>query len=617
MDNRPFWEQQLEEIYQFARLHHWVNQLNELIEGFADDFSQNHEQISHRIHSRHLSLQQDPTDNLVSLVLLHKFQTPVLETTEKLFYLLHGKLDSKDQQFLIHHFFKGTLPLSTNDSHEIIIRSFISYKRALYHGMQIENLVSNVNPEETALFFTVLICRVDVHPQNRALINLLLYRIEARLPENVLQGVLAYLKKLRQVLYEVYTRGEQVLSDELNISDEPDLLQIEENSSIDTASGYEPDEEPPRDLSLSEKSSALTASGNTGLEASADYAGGWTAGEEPGGMENPRETSVESPNRGMTADQRQGEPSRGQGNIRQKDGFAAASFIQNKESLHQNGSADNRSVSGDFNGLTGSESGRASGALEGAVLSEPENSGNNIFQVAFNRSIEKLLDLLGDDDELPAEEDSLIADITGDETDGGTGKGDIEKPNAHGAELKRGMSAASGPAKTERLKRFGVGILISLAAVVLLSAVLFFAAGQRNTSEPVAAAPDPVPAVTVPYTEPKPVLPEIVSDVRQLTGEHTSSATSEDTGGNSINPDIKVEDGTFLWRVKEGESVWKMYVFARGGSGLYSLPVDVSWSAFLEMFRNLNPMLLNPDVIYPDNLLRLPGDDLISADRGE
>ncbi len=611
MNNSPSWEQQLEDIYQFARLHHWVSQLNELIEQFVGEFSQNYNEISRKIHASHLSGQQNPADSLVSLVLLHKFQTPVLEITEKLFHLLYGKLDSKDQQFLILHFFKGMLPLSTDDSHEIIIRSFISYKRAIFRGMQIENLVSNVNPAETALFFTVLICRVDVHTQNRALINLLLYRIEARLPENVLQGVLVYLKKLRQVIYEVYTRGEKVLSDELNISEEPDLLQIEDDALMDTAGVYEAEEEPPHDLSLPEKAAGSTASGKSGsssLEPSNDDSGGRTAGEKPGGMDNPRETSVRSPESDMAADRGRGEPTRGQEHVRQGEGFAAAAFAQDTTNLQTHGSADNTGSSGDFDGLTASVNGPASGALDGAVLQEPETGDNNIFQVAFNRSIEKLLDLLGDAGELPVGEEALLNDETDMKSEGGTGESNMEKPHAHRAEQK-GAPAASGPARSGQKKRFGIGILISLGAIVLLSVVLFVALGQGHSSEPVAAAP--APAVTAPAAEPKPVLPEIVSELRQLPDEQTSSVASEGIGGNSINPDIKVEDGNFLWRVQEGESVWKMYIFARGGSGIFKLSVDVSWGDFLEMFRNLNPMLRNPDVIYPDNLLRLPGNDAI------
>lgn len=221
-------DKELLDLYTFVRLHGWKSQTGQLLNAFVENFLEATSPEGEKTKASILQytdsiLKSDGTsrEKILSLLLYHKLGKGYFAIAENFYRHLYGNIGQEDFSFLFSELFIGKNPLPNDLSYDISIRNFISYKRAIYHAMQIDHFQSVHTPEMTALFFVCLLCKNDVKEQNKALICYLLSRIDVDLPANIESGVMNYLSSLQDIIEEVEKRKEAVLSDPLFFDDEP------------------------------------------------------------------------------------------------------------------------------------------------------------------------------------------------------------------------------------------------------------------------------------------------------------------------------------------------------------------------------------------------------------
>ncbi len=89
----------------------------------------------------------------------------------------------------------------------------MTYQRAILQAMKIDKFESAYDANQIVLFMTQLLCRIDLNEQNRAILYLLLSRIDAPLPEALSLAVTQAMKNLEDVIRDVELRKERVLSE--------------------------------------------------------------------------------------------------------------------------------------------------------------------------------------------------------------------------------------------------------------------------------------------------------------------------------------------------------------------------------------------------------------------
>jgi len=221
-------DKELLDLYAFVRLHGWKSQTSQLLNAFSANFIQAISSDDEKTKASLLQytksvLEAEGTsqEKILSLLIYHKLGKSYVTIAENFYRHLYGNIGQEDFSFIFSELFRGKNPLPDDLSYDISIRNFISYKRAIYHAMQIDHFQSVHTPEMTALFFVCLLCKNDVKEQNKALICYLLSRIDVDLPANIEKGVMNYLSSLQDIIEEVEKRKEAVLSDPLFFDNEP------------------------------------------------------------------------------------------------------------------------------------------------------------------------------------------------------------------------------------------------------------------------------------------------------------------------------------------------------------------------------------------------------------
>ncbi len=125
---------------------------------------------------------------------------------------LAGKLEKRDQTTLQKFFFEGRSPLPPALSVEITDRVYLTYHRALFRALQMQGFTSECDSQDIILFFVQLLCRNDVFEQNRAMVHLLLSRIDGPVPAFIAAIVAGALTRLGTLIAEVENQGEAVLT---------------------------------------------------------------------------------------------------------------------------------------------------------------------------------------------------------------------------------------------------------------------------------------------------------------------------------------------------------------------------------------------------------------------
>jgi hypothetical protein len=231
MENSEF-KDRIETLYKFVRLHQWCTQTDSMIGQVISDVESSPGDSFPVISSlvkKKLCEDLSVEEKILSVVLLRKVGISSLETTSLLYDLLLGKIHDRDFSFISNTLFHGQRPLPLSLSYDILNRVFLSFRRAIYHAIKIDKFHSPVDPESMVLYLVSLLCRDDLNEQNRAIVYLLLSRIDTDLPSNVMKGVIEYIYALHDIIEDVESRQEAVLSDTFDIASEPHIKEDSHN----------------------------------------------------------------------------------------------------------------------------------------------------------------------------------------------------------------------------------------------------------------------------------------------------------------------------------------------------------------------------------------------------
>lgn len=215
---------QLRLLFEFAHINKWCTQLDDRIAALlasvpADD----HERFRTLLEREYTGTDAHNEQAVLVVLLGLQFGGRVIDATERIFDRLRGRLDLGDQNFISAHLFQRAGPLPPDVTYDIVTRPYLSFRRAIGRAMGIQTVSSTFTAAEVALYLTLIMCRVDINEQNRAMISLLLSRIDAELPRNLTEGMFVYLRSLKTIIAEVEGQGEAVLAAEFNYADEPTI----------------------------------------------------------------------------------------------------------------------------------------------------------------------------------------------------------------------------------------------------------------------------------------------------------------------------------------------------------------------------------------------------------
>ena len=252
---------ELRNVFEFAHINSWCTQLDERIAAFIESVPDNDREPVQLLLEREYVSADAHNEQVVLVVLLgRKLGGRVIDTTERLFARLRGRLSLADQRFLSTHLFGGPGPLPSDVNHDIVARPYLSFRRAISRAMSIETVSSTFTASEVGLYLTLIMCRADLNEQNRAILSFLLSRIDAELPQNVLEGVFVYLRSLRTVIAEVEGQGDAALTKEFHYSDEPTIEdQSQQTVEPTRADAVAPEPQPPAPAPLAAGTTAAPA----------------------------------------------------------------------------------------------------------------------------------------------------------------------------------------------------------------------------------------------------------------------------------------------------------------------------------------------------------------------
>jgi len=201
---------------QLVRLHGWVVQAEEQIQVLREACASPGEegQACRAVVQEGLPGPSASSDKVLSLCVLRDGPLDSAELAGLLFQHLEGGIDAKDGDFLVRQFFRKGHPLPSEVAAAITDRAYLTYQRALLQAMKIQQFSSSYDAPQIVLYMTLLLCRRDLNQQNKAMLYLLLSRIDSPLPETLNQAVGRAMVDLREVIQEVELKRENVLSEQ-------------------------------------------------------------------------------------------------------------------------------------------------------------------------------------------------------------------------------------------------------------------------------------------------------------------------------------------------------------------------------------------------------------------
>lgn len=595
---------EIDRLYSFARIHSWCDQLNEQIDSLLASLSkEDGNELLAYINTAYWDKESIGSHLVLSFVLKARLGTDELELMSSAYEKLRGRLEKSDQYFLADHLFNGYLPFSDEVGNGMLFRSYLSYKRAIYQAMQVDSLLSHFPAAKTSLYLTIILCRVDLNEQNRALLCFLLSKIDAPLPEALLQGIFRYLLALKGVITELLERGEEALADSFSYADEPDFRQ--ESASSKAA--------PKPPVSPSGKERGRQEENAAGVIEKQN-----SSPREPASSSDDVQSVSDSPDERMTKSESQQQ--------RGENGLLAPLDLQDArdetgESVDKKlGSGETEALSpASLNGdkqaskLSGHEAvgdGAGSGldeSGEGEPVPAEEPEGREEeetnYTVYFNRNSDLLDRLLHEVAETapPKGEEEEKAPIT------------LEAPEDSSRdedEIKARTKAVVSSSHLRPSSIIAAGVLLFTA---LLFAVLFFS-GERKRPGP-EAMQQPLESVGMPAAStasaegaPDKSAPEL-KDEATLEPELEQEADSFPAPElpNSSSPyTLEFRSGRMLWQVGKGDSLWALFQFYQGRDAGVRISGSVNWALFLQASLEQNPELGQLELIFPQQRLFLP-----------
>lgn len=612
-------EQGLKTLFSFAHLHKWCTQLDEMVASFLESVDEKNRKRIRELITRDYTGSSETKEQLVlALVLLKRLGEKSRPITEYLYRMLNGRLDSNDQNFLRFHLFQDQHPLPSDIAYDISSRPFFSFKRAISRGMKIDMVTSSFDPQSIALYLTLIMCRFDLNEQNRAMLSFLLYRIDADLPQNVLDGIFDYLKSLKGIIADLERNGDSALSEKFNYADEPVIehRDREVNPNMETGNGranegliFKEDEDTgrspnPQDRWGYESGARIARKDMESSAAEEDLP--FAAPEDEQGRESEARRSGDffgPPS--LSTDDRTG----GKGRI-----FAEVGEDRGPKGEYSFAGAEDDRKETDYSALFGAGSGpeqtgnerlkdlsskssRGGGmsstgsGLAGLNVPEEsdEDSGNpSSYTIRFNKNTRELLKII---EELEKESKATEKQAS---KPGKPGRLPVEEEPQTAAAEEKAEAPEPREARTIKTDQKEAGlssrrlgwwlILAALVAAALLVLVLVPNSMEQTESGQTAAQ------------QPQAEQPDTVQSRHEQNGESVFLLTRSGTG--------------LVWTVRQGQSMWDLYRAAGDGisygEGIYRVPGSLIWLEFILDVFEVNPELDQFKIIYPGQELVLP-----------
>ncbi len=199
----------LKELDSYFRIHGWCTQMDDKISSFLGRLNRSdREHVRKWAYAALEKKNSKSASHIMAIILLKLLDASDKELVSLLYTVLSGRLTFEDFNSLNTYVFKGKPPLSRDLFYNITERVFIDKQSALKKALSISSIISEADPELTIFYMTMLLCRVDLNNENRAMLNLLLYCIDADIPDEVSHGVREYLLSIKDVLEEILSSEE-------------------------------------------------------------------------------------------------------------------------------------------------------------------------------------------------------------------------------------------------------------------------------------------------------------------------------------------------------------------------------------------------------------------------
>jgi hypothetical protein len=565
----------LEEAYRVVRLHGWCDQVYGLIEQvreLLENAEQSIEELNLVLRER-TATSSSMEERALSLALLSYEGLSSSDVADGVFRHLGGRLTSQSFAFFVKFFFDGTSPIPEQVSYDITKRVFISFQRAIYQALQVREFHSEHPPQDILLYLSLLLSRHDLNEQNRAMVFLLLSRIDEPLPEALDTAVRNGMATLKNVVREVEERQESVLSDTLK--DQPQVAgrqwehhrgpTIEQPQRTTTPAGAA-EETLSRDRMVWEVRHA-SDQGKTRPLGEAAYlaknpelrSGGLTRGEPLAGYPasaGQHQTDVPASRAipdGLWARVKRSGP-------HEPDSVAASDVSAPwSRQLGEQGrpAEDSRRSGGSFSG--------GSGEVE-------QRRRTSFFEIRFTRQSRELEELLG----------TLQQNGGPSVSEGATRPFELRKSLLHGLTRRWRLVVP-------------ILVLVALAAVVVVRVSAGATAPNRTSERPVPEQPAPDgPTARGSSTE----QPAATQSIPKPSSD--SDIDAPIAGSTSVEPELVAQDTRTIWRPRPGESLWILFDYlGTSGNRPDIVAPGQSWQGFLEAIEELNPGIEEMDLIFP------------------
>lgn len=199
----------LEDLDDYFRIHSWCTQMDDKITAFMKQLD--HKSRSYVKEWAFNNLEKknlESASQILSIIFLKLLDVSDRELIRLLYTVLSDRLTYEDFNSLNAYIFKGKPPLSRDLFYNITERVFIDKKSALKKALSISSIISEADPELTIFYMTMLLCRVDLNNENKAMLNLLLYCVDADIPVEMSEGIRGYLSSITDVLEEILNKSE-------------------------------------------------------------------------------------------------------------------------------------------------------------------------------------------------------------------------------------------------------------------------------------------------------------------------------------------------------------------------------------------------------------------------
>jgi hypothetical protein len=196
------WEEDLNNLFDLATLHSWCTQINQMIEAFVLNYKK--EPAILDFLDKIIKEQNTPREHsILSIILLNFFGHPIDGIIHLTDLSLYGKINKNDISFLKDYLFEGDFPLSNELSFDITNRAYLSPKIAIKKAMEIDSVISRKNPSLTVLYMTLILSRMDMNEENKAMVAFLLLRMDVNLQDSLKERVFKYLMVYKDVIKEL------------------------------------------------------------------------------------------------------------------------------------------------------------------------------------------------------------------------------------------------------------------------------------------------------------------------------------------------------------------------------------------------------------------------------